>query len=126
MNTAVNLFTPKGLAQAKEALSKEEAALEAKLKPLREKRKRILENMRPLQTELRKVDEQLKAARENGSNPTLAEIKDGLAMISRAMGGKSLTVQRDEKPNTAAPAAAPAQAKASAPAAKAESTEKKS
>jgi hypothetical protein len=126
MNTALNIFTPQGLSQAKETLSKEEAALEAKLKPLYDKRRRILDNMRPLQTELRKVDAQIKATRENGSNPGLADIKNGLAMITRALGGKSLTVQRDEKPNTAAPAAAPAQAKASPQPTEVETAEKKS
>jgi predicted transcriptional regulator len=106
-------FTPQGLARGRELLAKEDAAFDAKLKALQERERKLKDQMRPLHKELREVQDQIKKVRANGDNPSQADIKNGLAGIARALGGRSIAAESDK-----APAKPQAQTQTEAPAKK--------
>lgn len=74
------------LAELKKALQVEEQALEAQIAPLRAKADAIRNKIQPLEAELTAVTDQIKAIEQ----PKLASVRQDLAGIARAMGGRVL------------------------------------
>lgn len=75
------------LRQHFQALQKEVDELEAKSAPLRAERDALAEKLAPIMDEMRKLAERIKELEQ----PALADAKNELARVAKALGGRSMS-----------------------------------
>jgi len=85
----VSKTTKELLLDRKAELETEIAALKAKSGPLRAARDKLRDGMLPVEAEVRRLNQEIKALEQ----PTLSDLENEYAALARALGAKSMKTQ---------------------------------